>query len=311
MLTRKTVVLFELESTYGTDPVPVAADDGIYAADVEVEPSGEVLERDYYRDTLSKASPVIGMKEAQLTFKTEIKGSGAAGTAPKIGKLLQACAMSETVSAGVSVTYAPVSAEASMKSLTFYVYKDGNLHKITGARGTYVLNLEAGKYGTISWTFKGLYNDVSAAAAPSITMSEVTLPPIVYNASFTWGGYAAVASALSIDYGNVLSRRESFNAPAGVGSFRIGDRKPQGSFNPEAVVEATHPFWGDWKNSTARALGIVIGATAGNICTINAPKCVSTGVKYSDDEGVAVYDTQFVLAENNSSGDNELSIVFT
>jgi hypothetical protein len=310
MLTRKTVILLELESTYGTDPVPVAADDGIYAADVEVEPTGEVLERDYYRDTLSKAAPVIGMKEAQLTFKTEIKGSGAAGTAPKIGKLLQGCGMGQTISAGVSVTYAPQSAETSVKSLTFYVYKDGNLHKITGARGTYVLNLEAGKYGTISWTFKGLYNDVSAAAAPSITMSETTLPPIVYNASFTWGGYAAVASALSIDYGNALSRRESFNAPSGVGSFRIGDRKPQGSFNPEAVVEATHPFWGDWKASTARALGIVIGAQAGNICTISAPKCVSTGVKYSDDEGVAVYDTQFMLAEN-TSGDDELSIVFT
>ena len=98
MLTRKTVILLELESTYGTDPVPVAADDGIYAADVEIEPTGEVLERDYYRDTLSKAAPVIGMKEAQLTFKTEIKGSGAAGTAPKIGKLLQGCGMSETIS---------------------------------------------------------------------------------------------------------------------------------------------------------------------------------------------------------------------
>lgn len=311
MLTRKTVILLELESTYGTDPTPVPASNGIYASDVELEISGEVLERDYYRDTLSKAAPVIGMKEAQLTFKTEVKGSGAAGTAPKLGKLFQGCGMSETISAGASVTYAPQSAEANIKSLTFYVYKDGNLHKITGARGTYVMNLEAGKYGVISWTFKGLYNDVSAAAAPSITMSETTLPPIVYNASFSWGGYAAIASALSIDYGNAITRRESFNASSGVGSFRIGDRKAQGSFNPEAVVEATHPFWGNWKASTARALAIIIGATAGNICTINGPKCISTGLKYSDDEGVAIYENQFMLSENNSSGDNELSIVFT
>ena len=201
MLTRKTVILLELESTYATDPVPVAADDGIYASDVEVEPTGEVLERDYYRDTLSKLAPVVGMKEPQLTFKTELKGSGAAGTAPKVGKLFQGCGMGETISAGVSVSYAPQSSEASVKSLTFYVYKDGNLHKITGARGTYVVNLDAGKYGTITWTFKGLYNDVSAASAPSITMSETTLPPIVYNASFTWGAYAAVASALSIEIG--------------------------------------------------------------------------------------------------------------
>ncbi|MCK7495178.1 MAG: hypothetical protein MZW92_31855 [Comamonadaceae bacterium] len=43
----------------------------------------------------------------QLTFDVEIKGSGAAGTAPELGVLLKGCGFGETVVAVTSVTYAP------------------------------------------------------------------------------------------------------------------------------------------------------------------------------------------------------------
>jgi hypothetical protein len=47
-----------------------------------------------------------------VSGKCEIKGSGAAGTAPEIAPLLRGAAWSETVVGGTSVTYKPTSTQA-------------------------------------------------------------------------------------------------------------------------------------------------------------------------------------------------------
>ena len=60
--------------------------------------------------------------------------SGSAGTAPKYGAILKACGLSETVSGGDTVTYAPVTTPSD--SVTLFVNYDGIRHMITGCRGT-------------------------------------------------------------------------------------------------------------------------------------------------------------------------------
>ncbi len=78
---------------------------------------------------------VGGMRTTEITFKVELRGSAAAGSAPEIGDLLEACGMAETVTAGSSVVYSPVS--VNDKSVTIYHYAMDNsgsavLKKLTG-----------------------------------------------------------------------------------------------------------------------------------------------------------------------------------
>jgi len=96
LLSQKVVVLAKIESQENVDAAPVASEDAILVSNVAPTVETQELERNTYRKSLSKQASVIGRKTAQITFDKELKGSGSAGTAPEIGKLLRACGMSET-----------------------------------------------------------------------------------------------------------------------------------------------------------------------------------------------------------------------
>ena len=142
MLTRRATILAKIESTYGTDPTPVAGD-AVLINNMTIKPNAKFLERNFLRASLSPQAPVVGEKYTEVTFTTELKGSGVATTPPEVGVLFRACAMQETIG-GSSVSYAPESTPSGFESITIYAYLDGLLHKSTGARGTFELQLTAG-----------------------------------------------------------------------------------------------------------------------------------------------------------------------
>ena len=64
--------------------------------------------------------------------------------------------MAETIVASTSVAYDPVS--SAQKSVTFYIYEEGTLIKVTGARGTFNLIGEVGGRLMASFTFTGHFS---------------------------------------------------------------------------------------------------------------------------------------------------------
>lgn len=317
MLTRQTVIWTKRESTYGTDPA-MTSTDGLLAFDVNIDIKGEQLTRDVLRDTLSPISHVIGLKECELTFKTEIKGIGAApGTAANLAtfeldRLLSGCSFNTGTINGTSITYALVSNDSALNSLSFYVHvgdsNSGNRHKIVGSRGTVKFNLEAGKYGVAEWSFKGIYNSVIAATLPGLVGVSSLQPPIVYNSSFQIGGFSPVCSSAEIDMGVNVIRRDSLNALTGVHSFRITERKAKLSFDADAVVESSNPFWGDWEGGIVDTFGITIGTNAQNRIDING-YFEYIQPKYGDNDGVRKYDCEAAIVSSNSStGNDEITI---
>ena len=178
MLTRKSVVLAKIEGTYGLDPTPTGPNDSILVSNPEVRVDGELLTRDFVRESLSPIGHVIGKRKVTISFETELKGSGAAGTAPETSPLYQSCGMDEAIVASTSVTYSPESDSAQIKSCTMYVYFDGTMHEINGCRGSFNLNLEAGMFGKIQWNFEGKYVRPVDVALPSTTF-DATLPEII------------------------------------------------------------------------------------------------------------------------------------
>ena len=310
MLTRKTVVLAKIEANYGVDPVPTVGADALLVKDVDIKPTGETLTRDYIRSSLSPLQFLRGIREVEVGFTTELKGTGARGALPAFGwegPLFRACGFSEVVNAGVSIVYAPVS--ASFESCTLYVYKDGIFHKVTGCRGTCVMTFEIGKFPTVKWTFKGIYVSPADSSPAAQTFSDVE-PPVILGTVLTVGGYGPCVEKLEISLNNNLAPRKCMSAASGITEWLITGRDPNGSFDPEAVLEATEDFWAKWESAEAFALALgPIGSDAGNIIEVDAPAMQYKEIAYGDRNGLLTYQIPFGLAMN--TGDDELQITIT
>jgi hypothetical protein len=309
MLTRKTVVLAKLESTYGTDPTPDGTNDAILVSNPDLKVDGAMLTRDYVRASLSPISHAIGKKKVTISFETDLKGSGAAGTAPETSPLWQSCGMDETIVASTSVTYDPEAVSTEVKSCTMYVYFDGLMHEINGCRGSFSITMEAGNFGKVSWNFEGKYVKPTDTALVTGTFDS-TIPQIIQSSSFTVNSYAATINALAFDIANTIGSPGDVNSADGYGNMHITGRDSNGSLDPEAVLVATEDFWGDWADATGVAVTITIGATAGNICDIDMPNIVYREIGYGDREGIRTYQIPFTAAETASTND-EISIVYT
>ena len=96
LLTRKRLILAEIESQYGTDPNPGAAD-AILVRDLSITPlQSDVVSRDLVRPYLGASEQLLANTRVECTFSVELAGSGAAGTAPRFGSVLKACGLAET-----------------------------------------------------------------------------------------------------------------------------------------------------------------------------------------------------------------------
>ena len=317
-LKKRSLVLAKVEVTEGVDPVPTPAANAILVSNPDVKPIADLLTRDFDRPSLSPLPHVIGLKEVEVTFGTELKGSGTANAGgasdiPEIDPLLQAAGFAVTLNAESGggagdgdIQYDPAS--DSLKSVTLYVYMDGILHKITGCRGSFSFNAEAGQFGTFEFTFRGKYLAPTDAVIPAGSVFNAQTPPPFLNANLSLGGYTPILQAFTFDMANDLQRREDANSLEGVIGFVIGGRDTQGSINPEAVTEATHPFWDDFDKGTQKAFSATFGSVAGNKIDITAPKVQAREMNWGDRNTVRVYDIPITMGQD--SGDDEVKFKF-
>ena len=96
VLTQRALVMGKIESTYNTDSDPQAATDSFLVSEADFRIDPNVLERNFYRPSLSPLPIAVGRKLATLSFRHELKGSGVAGVTPKLGTLLRACGFAQT-----------------------------------------------------------------------------------------------------------------------------------------------------------------------------------------------------------------------
>lgn len=308
MLTRKCLLLAMVESVYGTDPGPTTGSHAIIGFNPEITLETDPLERIDVGLSLSRLKELGGKRRMKITFETELRGSGSAGTAPEgLSALFQACGMGETISLGVSVTYAPVS--ASMKSATIYMYLDGLLFKLLGCVGDYELSVKAGEVAKIKWTMSALYATPTDIAFPTSFTPDATVPVVAKNLTATFDAYAAIIQELTLKMNNTVAERADLSATHGIRGFQITDRNPDGTLKIESVLIATKNFFTKYEADTVQILSVAYGAVAGNICTITASQARIRQLGYEDADGIVATPIEFQLSRN--SKDDELSIVFS
>jgi Phage tail tube protein len=283
MLSRLALGLFKVETVYGTDPVPTPALNAILIYDLTMTVDGRLLTRQSMDASLSRRAHIMGRKLVNLTFRTEI-----------------------TVSTKVS--YNPIS--SSFESVTAYIYWDGLLTKIGGLFFDWELNAAAGEFGSIQWRGQGLYADPTDVAIPAGAVFQTTKPPMIQSSVLTLGAYATgVIQALQLRGGNQLSERPDLNSPEGFKGTLFTGREITGSINPEAVTEATHSFWANFKAGTEVAMTATFGSVAGNRIKINtAPKVQYGPPALGDRNGIRTYDVPIFLNRSVATGNDELII---
>ena len=308
---RRGLVLAKIESTYGTDSVPVVGTDAIAVGNPQFTTDAAMVERDQIlRDSISQLSAIIGRKLARLTFFCEIKGSGTAGTAPRLGVLLRACGLAATTVAATSVTYAPIN--SAFESCTIYWFDGSKKHIMTGCYGTVRIVEEVGQFGRFEFTMTGVWNLPTDLALPSGAVFDSTLPQPVINLGLQIGAYAPVAATLNIDLGVAVGERPDFNAAEGLRGLQITGRACRGSIDPESVTEATHAFYGNFKNATQVALsGNLIGATAGNKVAITSPKVQYEAPAPAERNQIRTYNLPIRLLPSTDALSDEISIAFS
>lgn len=300
------LVLAIAEVTYGTDPVPTGAD-AIVTSNAQLTPlNATLVSRNLDKATFGNDQQLHVGANAQLTFNIELVGSGTLGTEPVWGKCLKACGAKATVVAATSVVYTPDT--DSTESLTLYFYLDGQLHKLTGARGTAQIQVNSLGIPMIQFTFTGLYNDPASVAPPAALTGwdafQIPQPVTFDNTQeASLHGLASVFKAFTLDINNSVTFFEN----PGEREVDITDRQSQGSLEILAPLLSDKNYFSTAKANTMGVLSIVHGTVDANRVEIYAPQVQLLQPRYGDDNGRATLQANLSFVPT-SAGDDEWEI---
>lgn len=321
---RKTFLLAKLEGFYGVDSAPTAPD-AILISNVSLTYTSANKGRDVVRPYLGASEELVGDDYLQIAFETEMAGSGAAGTAPDYGILLQACGMAGTITPSARVEYTPISQD--FKSLTFYYVIDGLRYKASGARGTFELMLNVGEAPKLKFSFTARFDGEVGLAANEGDFGSWKVPQVVANhntGDFSLGGdylsgaitgvtdpFASRGISLNLNnsviYQPMLGSVIENGVTKDVNRVLITDRQASGSVTLDLNAAQEQSFFSMVRTNSTKSISFQHGNTAGQKLLIYAPKVQFINPKIVDQDGIAM--TQFDLRLLPSAGNDELRIV--
>jgi hypothetical protein len=299
---RNRLLLIDMEGTYGTAP-SLDGTDALLVSEIDVTPlEVELVDRELITGYFGNTEKVVGARMSRATFSVELAGSGAAGTAPKYGKVLRACGFDETIIATTSVTYDPISDGHESVAIAFHA--EGTLHVMRGARGTLSFDCATGAIPKINFELTCLYTAASSATFPTATFTDQK-KPLAFNSQNTTNvsifGYAACLEGFTLDLANEVVFRQNAGCSENV---QITERKPSGTIKIEAPVRSVKDYFA---NIAAQTLGEV-EFTHGD-CDIILPSCNLGTAAYSDSDGILMLDIP--IMPNPIDGNDEMQFVFT
>ncbi len=269
LLWRSKILLFKIETVYGTDSVPVAATNGILATEVKLSPmEGTDVSRDLDLAYLGPQGTIPNELHAKLSFKVELAPSGTAGTAPAWGPLLRACGCAQVVNVATNVIYNPIT--DNHEAGTFYLWIGSTRYSLRGSRGTAKFTINAQGIPYIEFEFTGLFTQPSEAARTNPTLTAFQKPRVASSTNtptFTINAVPMVMRSFSLDLMNKVENRFLVGAEAILITQREDmiatqvEAQPLSAINPFTLAAA----------QTAVAVNLVHGTGAGNIVTLAAP----------------------------------------
>ncbi|MDR2172688.1 MAG: hypothetical protein LBE32_00515 [Burkholderiales bacterium] len=302
------LVLAKIEAVYGEDPIPTAALDAIRAANVELTPyEAETVPLAYKKQTFGNNPAVVVAEQVRVAFDIYFIGSGTPGVAPAWGTLLRGCGWAETVTLGTSVLYNPIS--QNIESVTLYVFKDGILHKITGARGNVNWNFTAKQVPTLHFEFTGTFSpviDSTMPVAPDFTKwikPRAAIPTYTGDISI-FGLDAMKVRNYSCDTQTEVASPEWVNHKEIV----IADRLPTTQMELEAPSMATLNLYDLIQKQEHGKVTYTHGNEPGNTITITHPDAIMTAASYGDNSKILTNQLSIVPLITNGNDDITIEV---
>ncbi|MDX8384145.1 MAG: hypothetical protein R8M45_08690, partial [Ghiorsea sp.] len=291
------------ETAYGVDSLPNGATDAVLARNFSFSPlEGAENAREYVKSHMgaNPNAPLAGL-QATVEFDVDLTGAGVAGSLPPYHAMMRACGFAATINAGVSVVYNPIS--AGLESVTAYVFRDGILHKIIGARGDWNLALNAQGEPILHFKLLGNYVPVSDAVLPSVTLPSVT--PLAVDAAhtpvFNILGQTPPLSAFELAGNHDLQYR---SLVGDIGRVNIFNRDMGGTITIEEPSVATFDYWNASINGTIGAMNIQHGTTAGNIVEISCAQTQIGKINTAENNGVSALAIPFKALPSSAGNDD-------
>lgn len=307
---RRALLLSKKENVYGQDSNPTASADAMLVKNLNFNPlNTEQVKRDHVRPHFGNAGQIVVWGNTTADFEFELAGSGAAGTAPRHNELLRMCSLSETITLGSSVVYAPVSQVS--ESTTLHYLLDGLRHRTTGVRGNLELNWATGQLPFGKCSVTGLYieaEDYALIEAPNYAAWGQALPVNKANTVVTLFGKAIVMESVNISMGNTT---EYVNRP-GQEYVDITNQEAKATI----VFEATSVAYKDWfaaiKDGITGAFNLVHGGgVAGKTITANAPRAYLTNPRYSESKGQLMLTVDADLSTGLNGANDAFTLAYT
>lgn len=232
----------------------------------------------------------------------------------------------------VGFEYTPVS--TGFNSLTLFLYFDGILHRMSGARGTFTVEGTGGELALWEFTFTGNFETVQDAALPSATFettipSQVELAQLAVNKDVdetptslgvtcdSWNNAingtvsTLCAAAFSLDQANEVVPRQCINDPDSFNGVLITGRAPTGTFDPELELVATHDFWNILATADVLEWRVRVGTVRANIVRFESDSAQYAGLSYEDRDGLRVLSVDLRFSASSPSfSDDEILIAF-
>lgn len=306
------LLLVAKETTYADPAQALVAADAVWAEAVAYTIRGERIVSDPARPSSGAVPGYVVGEHVEVAFEVQLAGSGVVATAPKFGKLLKACGMSETITPTTSVSYNLVHDTSAADSLSMVWRDAGRLHRIRGARGRWGFKLVAGQQPKLTFVFRGLYSPVEAGA-----------PLVSADAVFTGWKEALVINQANVGFemdGAALGLRDaSFDSAdnvrfvdlPGQKDVRIvGDRAMTGAI--KATMPAVGVFNGEakWRGNARILFSAQIGNLAGSICSVSGGVQFTAPPAYSRDNEQDVFSAAAQFLPSTNSALDDVGMIF-
>jgi hypothetical protein len=304
------LILIKLETTYGVDASPTAADALLVNELTFPEMQGEIVDRNLIRPFMGGSSQAVVSERIGFGFTCEAAGSGTAGTAPRFGAAFQACRNAVTNVTSVSNTYTPISVIGPNTSATIYYWIGGIRHVITGWRGSHSLSLTNNSNGTNRFQGMGIYQGPTDTTilTPTYTLQAAPLPVTLGNTLNI--NIAGHTTAFLQSFAFTQENQIIYNSlPNGAKEVLITSGRSTFEVTIECPTIATRDYFSAALTQTTGTLTITQGTTAGNRQAFSAPAAKTLIPAYSDDNGKLMLTVPGIILP--VTGNDEYSHAFT
>lgn len=251
---------------------------------------------------------------SSMPFSTELAGSGTAGTVPRDKALWMAMGFKEAVVAVTSVTYeitgllADVVTNVAPVDIDLYI---GNAFKnaCNDAIGTVNMIVTPAQAVELAWSFNGRYEAPTEAAGAAVAATS---------------GASVIAAGLTCTVNTKTLVMKEINIPLNatnnspnldiasvkaVAAPKLTGMMPTFTFTVQRPPFSDLDFHSLFIAGTKIALTFVVGATAGNICTVSIDGYMNAVPQEGEIDGVG---TQTISCDMSwADADTQLQLVYT